>query len=165
MISNARNKVIKEQQELAAASPGGGRGERGGGAKDPGGHWASQPIHIYGPPGLAQYITMSLGLSETGLCVPLVVHEFSDLPLTQEGGQEHGKNNKGVFFAANEKLKNKITVVPLGADPQSLSIRNKIVKAAERDPANAKNFSWRRHNFGKNGHNLKGGKTLQVLDR
>ena len=38
-------------------------------------HWSSKPIHIYGPPGLANFITMALGLSETGLRYDMTPNE------------------------------------------------------------------------------------------
>ncbi|QDZ26086.1 ribonuclease BN [Chloropicon primus] len=168
MISNARNKVIKEQHELANQSSLGGRqarGGKGGGGNDT--HWASQPIHIYGPPGLAQYITMSLGLSETGLSVPLVIHEFSDRP--DSGGEETAEqkekdqvNNANIFATANHRLKNKIRVEALPADSQSLAIRSKIIQTVNRDPENAKKYSWRKQQFGKNG-NVRGNQG--ALDR
>ena len=35
------------------------------------------PLHIYGPPGLAEFVRSALTLSHTGLCLPVVVHELA----------------------------------------------------------------------------------------
>ena len=169
MISNARNKVIKENAEQGGHGGGRGGGPRPagrqpsqGGTADP--HWAQQPVHIYGPPGIASYVAMSLGLSETGLSVPLVIHEFSDRPKGEEGEGEGTSKKSSIsnLSFANTRLKNKITVDTLPADPQSLAIRGKILQTMARDPENAKSYSWRRQNFGKNG-SVRGNKP--ALDR
>ena len=156
MISNARNKILKEHNDGAAAPGGNGRHPtfpRGGGPQ-----WAGDPVHIYGPPGIAQYVTMSLALSETGLSVPLVIHEFSDRsPGSGEGGaggsgsDGPAKTHTSPAGVTNQRLRNKIAVGVAPADNKSLQIRHKIIQSITRDPENAKNYSWRKQNFGKNG--------------
>lgn len=42
---------------------------------------ADTPFHIYGPSGLAAYVETLLGVSETYVEVPIIVHEFTPGPV------------------------------------------------------------------------------------
>jgi len=132
MMSNSRSKVIKELKDVNA--------DRNQISKS----WASQPVHIYGPPGIANFVTMSLALSESSLSIPLVVHEFSNQPSAGEDSES--------FTVTNRRLKNKIRVEKVLPDEKSLMIRKKIINIMNSgEPDKAKRYSWRKQSFSKNG--------------
>merc|ERR1712176_1272938 len=98
-------------------------------------------------------ITMALGLSETGLSVPIVIHEFSDQSADALASNAGGEKP---FTVTHKKLRNRITVEETPADGESLSIRARIEQLAtsehNRDKeGRPKRSSWRKQQISKNG--------------
>jgi ribonuclease Z len=153
MLSNARAKIFTSpnNSDSGSSNTSGGEKDRDKGNRSD--HWSSKPIHIYGPPGLANFITMALGLSETGLSVPIVIHEFSDQSADALASNERGEKP---FTVTHKKLRNRISVEKTPADKESLTIRGKIEQLAMSEQnkdkeGRPKRYSWRKQHISKNG--------------
>ncbi|KAL4425848.1 hypothetical protein ABPG75_009864 [Micractinium tetrahymenae] len=53
-------------------------------AREKGHEAADIPLHVYGPPGLADYINAMLSVSRTYLEMPVIIHEFSTGPVPDD---------------------------------------------------------------------------------
>lgn len=45
------------------------------------------PLHIYGPPGVAEYLSTMMSCSDTFLSIAVLVHEFVSGPVSEEDAQ------------------------------------------------------------------------------
>ena len=45
-------------------------------AREVGHETADVPVHLYGPPGIADFLAAAMELSDTYMLVPLIIHEF-----------------------------------------------------------------------------------------
>ncbi|GAX80820.1 hypothetical protein CEUSTIGMA_g8255.t1 [Chlamydomonas eustigma] len=63
------------------------------------GHEAADiPVHLYGPPGLAEYISMVLKISNTYLEISIIIHEFSMQPIPPESQTPVVVNERARIF-------------------------------------------------------------------